>query len=85
MNYDIAMRETAEAHLVLQPGEVEEPGGAEDVYDGVRADQPGEQLAGQLGEAGQQEHVGRVQQLRHHLLRHLARVRVHEGDHAAEY
>ena len=67
------------------PVEGKHPGGDEDVHDGVGGHEPGQQLPGELGEAGEEEHVGGGEQLAHHLLRHLAVVGVHEVDHTAEH
>ena len=47
-------------------------------------DEVGEHVAAELGEAGQEEHVGGLQQLQHGLLAHIAVVRVDELDDAAE-
>ena len=56
----------------------------EDVHHGVGGHELGQELAGELGEAGEEEHVGGGEELPHHLLRHLAVVGVHEVDNTAE-
>ena len=65
--------------------EGEHPGGDEDVHDGVGGHEPGQQLAGELGEAREEEHVGGGEQLPHHLLRHLAVVGVHKVHDTTEH
>ena len=55
------------------------------LHDGVTGDHMRQSGAAQLGEAGQQEHVRSLQQLRHRVITHVAVVTVHKVDHATEY
>ena len=53
--------------------------------DDARVAELRKQLPGELGEAGEEEHVGRGEQLPHHLLRHLAVVGVDEVHDTTEH
>ena len=71
--------------LVLQSGQVEEPGGLEYVHDGLTVDQLGEKLATELLEAGEKEHLGRVQEVGQDVLGDVTGVGVDEMDDTAEH
>ena len=71
--------------LVLQSGQVEEPGGLEYVHDGLTVDQLGEKLATELLEAGEKEHLGRVQEVGMDVFGDVTGVGVDKMDDTAEH
>ena len=70
---------------IFEPCQVEEPGSDEELQNIVHVHQLGQHLPTQLLQAGEQEHVGSVEQLPHHLLGEVTGVGIDETHYAAKY
>ena len=71
--------------LVFQSWQIEQPGGLEDVHDSVSVDQHCQQFATDLLKAGEEEHVGGVEELGYDVLGDVTRIGVDEMYNSTKY